>query len=70
MLITASLQRFQDTPISTTDYILRIICLAPLFGAFGVAAGTGIGIILAAIFNPAPTSKSNPPHSDDSESNS
>jgi hypothetical protein len=51
--------RVKDPVLPVGSLLLRILALAPLVGGFGLAVGTGVGLLLGALLNPP---KKSPPN--------
>jgi hypothetical protein len=50
MVFTVTSPRLRDVDIPTSALLTRMAATAPLFGSFGLALGTGIGLILRGLF--------------------
>jgi len=60
MVITVASPRLKGIEIPATAVAMRIVAMSLLFGPFGLAVGTGIGLLLDALrstFSKTPTPK-------------
>jgi hypothetical protein len=51
MVFTIGGPRLKDASVPTGPLLLRMLAASPFFGAFGLAIGTGVGLLLDAVFN-------------------
>ena len=51
MFFTVASPRLQGVEIPTSAILTRMLATAPLFGGFGLALGTGIGLLLNGLFS-------------------
>lgn len=69
MAFTVGSPRLKGVDVPWTSVFIRMLAASPFFAAFGLAAGSGVGLILQALFgsssrkNPSPL---HPPLSDPS----
>ena len=65
MIFTIGSPRLKEVDIPMTSLLLRMLAASPFFGAFGLAAGTGIGLLLDGVFNPKTAPKQANEHTRD-----
>ncbi|MEI6713409.1 MAG: hypothetical protein WCO60_06630 [Verrucomicrobiota bacterium] len=51
MVFTVGSPRLKDVDIPTTSVLLRMLAASPFFAGFGLAVGTGIGLLLDGLLN-------------------
>lgn len=50
MIFTTAAPRLKGVDIPISVMLERMLALSPFFGAFGLAAGTGLGLLLHGLF--------------------